>query len=101
MVPSSGSTIQVGGASWTWPVVPGNVFLAEKAVIRPRLGELLAQGLLGAAVGRGDEIARALERHLQMLDLAEIALEPAPGAMRRFDHDIENRGVLHGVSGNP
>ncbi len=76
-------------------------FLAEKAVIRPRLGELLAQRLLGAAVGRGDEIARALERHLQMLDLAEIALEPAPGAMRRLDHDIENRGVLHGVSGNP
>ena len=56
-------------------------FLAEKAVIRPRLGELLAHDLLGAAVGRGDEIARTLERHLQILDLAEIALEAPAGAL--------------------
>ena len=35
------------------------------------------------------------------LDLAEIALEPAPGAMRRLDHDVEHGRVLHGVSGNP
>ena len=70
----------------------GAAFLAEKAVIRPRLGEFLAHDLLGAAVGGGDEIARPFDRHLQMLDLAEIALEAAPGAMRRFDHDIENCG---------
>ena len=71
-------------------------FLAEEAVIRPRLGELFAHRLLGAAVGGGDEIARPLQRHLQMLDLAEIALEPAPGAMRRLDHDVEDRGMDHG-----
>ena len=72
-------------------------FLAEEAVIRPRLGELLAHDLLGAAVGGGDEIARPLERHLQMLDLAEIALEAAPGAMRRLDHDVEDCGMEHGA----
>ena len=71
-------------------------FLAEKAVIRPRLGELGAQNLLGLAVGGGDEIARAFERHLQMLDLAEIALEVAAGALRGLDHDVEKGGMLHG-----
>ena len=55
-------------------------FLAEEAVIRPRLGELLAHDLFGAAVGRGDEIARPLQRDLQVLDLAEIALEALAGA---------------------
>ena len=57
----------------------GAAFLAEKAVIRPRLGEFVAQDLFGAVVGGGDEIARALQRHLQVLDLAEIALEAAAG----------------------
>ena len=70
-------------------------FLAEEAVIGPRLGELFAHDLLGALVGRGDEIARALERDLQLLDLAEIALEAAAGAVRRFDHDVEDGGMKH------
>ena len=71
-------------------------FLAEKAVIRPRLGEFLAHDLFGAAVGGGDEIARALQRDLQVLDLAEIALEAAAGAVRRLDHDVEDGGMEHG-----
>ena len=71
-------------------------FLAEKAIGRPRLGEFLVDDLLGAAVGGGDEIARPLERHLQMLDLAEIALEAAPGTARGLDHDIEHGGMQHG-----
>ncbi len=70
-------------------------FLAEEAVIGPRLGELFAHDLLGALVGGGDEIARPLQRNLQLLDLAEIALEAAPGAMRRLDHDVEDGGVKH------
>src|SRR6202171_6804786 len=74
----------------------GATFLAEKAVSRPRLGQFLVDDLLGAAVGGGDEIARPLERHLQMLDLAEIALEAAPGAARGLDHDIEDGGMQHG-----
>ena len=74
----------------------GAAFLAEKAVGRPRLGQFLVDDLLGAAVGGGDEIARPLERHLQMLDLAEIALEAAPGTARGLDHDIEHGGMQHG-----
>ena len=76
----------------------GAAFLAEEAVIRPRLGELLAQDRFGAVVGGGDEIARAFHRHLQVLDLAEIALEASPGAERGLDHDIEECGAVHGGS---
>ena len=79
MVPSSGSTIQV------WRRVGAGVaaaFLAEEAVAGTRLGQL-ARRLLGLAVGGGDEIARALERDLQVLDLAEVALEAAAGRDRR------------------
>ena len=72
-------------------------FLAEEAVIRPRLQKLLAHDLLGAAVGGGDEIARPLQRHLQVLDFAEIALEAAPGAVGGLDHDVEDGGVRHGL----
>src|SRR6202035_4907717 len=74
----------------------GAAFLAEKAVSRPRLGQFLVDDLLGAAIGGGDEVARPLERYLQMLDLAEIALEAAPGAARGLDHDIEDGGMQHG-----
>ena len=63
---------------------------AEKTIVGPRLGEFLADDLLGAAVRGGDKIARALDRHLQLLDLAEIAFEASPGAMRRLDHDVED-----------
>ena len=76
----------------------GAAFLAEKAVIRPRLGELLAQDRFGAVIGGGDEIARPFHRHLQVLDLAEIALEAAPGPERGLDHDIEECGAMHGGS---
>src|SRR5258707_14072595 len=71
-------------------------FLAEEAVSRPRLGQFLVDDLLGAAIGGGDEVARPLERHLQMLDLAEIALEAPPGTARGLDHDIETGGMQHG-----
>ena len=71
-------------------------FFAKKTVVRARLGELLAQDGLGAAVGGGHEIARSLERNLKLLDLAEVAFEAAGGAMRRLDHDVEDRGMQHG-----
>ena len=70
-------------------------FLAEEAVAGPRLGELGAQNLLGAMVGRGDEIGGALQRDLQLLDLAEVALEAAAGLARRRGHDIEKGGPQH------
>lgn len=62
--------------------------LHDQAVARPRLHQRLAQGRLGLAVGRGDEVARAFSRDLQVLDLAEIALEPA----RRLAHGIDHHG---------
>src|ERR1022692_100480 len=71
-------------------------FLAEKAVTGPRLGELLVQRLLGAAIGGRDEIRRALERDLQLLQFAEIALERARGLARGGDHHVEQGGVVHG-----
>ena len=70
-------------------------FLAEEAVARARLGKFGAQRLLGLAVGGGDEIARALERDLQILDLAEVALERARGLARGGDHDVDEGGMLH------
>ena len=66
------------GVGLVGALVPA-AFLAEEAVARPRLGKFVAQRLLGAAVGGGDEIGRALERDLQLLDLAEVALQRARG----------------------
>ena len=70
-------------------------FLAEEAVAGPRLGELGAQGVLGAAIGGRDEIGRALERDLQMLDLAEVALERARRLAGGGDHHIHQGGTEH------
>ena len=76
-------------------------FLAEKAVAGTRLGQLRKQRLLGAAVGGGDEIGRPLERDLQLLDFAEVALERARGLARGGDHDVEESGAEHGVFAAP
>src|SRR6266702_196735 len=70
-------------------------FLADEAVTGPRLGEILVEDLFGALVGERDEIRRPLQRDLQMLDLAEIALEAAAGAARRLDHDVDSGGIQH------
>ena len=86
MVPSSGSTIQV------WRRVgalAAAAFLAEEAVARPRLGQLGVEDFLGALVGGGDEVRRAFQRDLQLLDLAEVALEAARGLAGRGGHDVE------------
>src|SRR5262245_13679167 len=74
-----------------------SAFLAEKAVSRPRLGELGAQDLLSSMVGRRDEVARPLDRDLQMLDFAEVALEAARGFAGGGDHDVEESGAKHRV----
>src|SRR5262249_4702765 len=55
-----------------------------------------AQGLFRAPVGGGDEIGRSLERYLQMLDLAEVALECATRFARGLDHDVEESRAEHG-----
>ena len=67
----------------------GAAFLADKTVARPRLGEVRVEHFLGALVRQRDEIGRSLQRHLQVLDLAEIALEAASRAPRGLDHDVD------------
>ena len=62
--------------------------LHDEAVAGARLFQRVAQDLLRLAVGGGDEVARALARDLQVLDLAEIALEGA----RRLHHGIGHDG---------
>ena len=72
-------------------------FFAEKAIARARLGELLIERFLGAAVGGADEIGRTFERDLQLLKLAEVALERTRGLARGGDHHVEQSGVKHGA----
>src|SRR6202035_4946953 len=64
-------------------------FFTDKAVTGARLGEVLVQHLLGAAIGHGDEVGRPLQRYLKIFDFAEVALEATTGAARRLDHDVE------------
>ena len=70
-------------------------FLADEAVAGPGLGQFVVERLLRALVGRGDEIRRTFQRDLQILDLAEIALQRAAGAARGFHHDVEKGGMQH------
>src|SRR5258708_12965660 len=58
--------------------------------------EFLTKDFLGVAVCGGDEIGGPLERGLQVLDLAEIALERAAGLARGLDHHVEKGGAEHG-----
>ena len=71
-------------------------FLTEEAIARTRRAQFVAQDFLRPPVGGGDEVGRALERYLQMLDFAEVALERAPGLAGGLDHDVEEGGVQHG-----
>src|SRR5687767_2866366 len=75
-------------------VMPAGL-LADEAVAWPRLGKFLAEDFFRLAVGGGNEIGRPLERDLQMLDLAKVALKPAAGEPCGFDHDIEQGGMEH------
>ncbi len=70
---------------------------ADETIPRTRLGEVVVEHLLGALVGERDEIGRPFQRHLQMLDLAEVAFEAAAGAARSLDHDVDERGMQHGA----
>ena len=70
-------------------------FLADEAIAGARLAEIIVQHLLGALVGEADEIRRSLQRHLKILDLAEIALQAAAGAARGLDHDVHKGGLQH------
>src|SRR4051794_7620048 len=47
-------------------------FLTEETVTRPGLVKVGVEHFLGALVGERDEIGRALQRYLEVLDLAEV-----------------------------
>jgi hypothetical protein len=64
-------------------------FLTEESVTGPRLHQLRVQRFLGAAVRGRNEIARALQRDLQLLKLAKVAFERARGFARGGHHDVE------------
>src|SRR5215469_2016926 len=71
-------------------------FFAQEAIVWPRFGEFLAHDGLGTMIRGGDKVPWAFHRDLEVLDLAEVALEAATGAMGCLDHDIEDRGMKHG-----
>jgi hypothetical protein len=62
--------------------------LTEEAIARAGLVEVRIEHLLGPLVGEADEIGGALHRDLQVLDLAEVALQAAAGAARGFHHHV-------------
>ena len=64
------------------------MLLEQKAVAGSRADELLVQDLLGAGVGGADEVRRALQRDLKLLDLAEVAREAAARFSRGADHHV-------------
>src|SRR5205814_7272187 len=53
--------------------LPAAALLAQESVAGPRLRQFHVQDLLGPTVGRGDEIARPLQRDLEGLEFAETA----------------------------
>ena len=75
--------------------VPAATLLAQERIAGPRLGELREQDFFGAPIGRGDEIGRSLQGHLQVFDLSEVALEASAGLAGRGGHDIEQCGAEH------
>ena len=88
MVPSSGSTIQrcVLSSPTTYAAL-----LHQEAVAGARLRQLAVDDVLGAVVGGGDEVAGPLDRHLQLLDLAEVAGEAAARLAGGGDHHVHQR----------
>ena len=63
--------------------------LQQEAEARPGPAQLLMQDLLGAVVGGADEVARPLDRDLQVLDLAEVAHEVARRLVGGLHHDVD------------
>ena len=72
--------------------------LGQEPVGGTRLAEFGDQRLVGAVVGGRDEVARPLQRDLQVLDLAEVAGESAAGLEHGLDHDVHQRRAGHQVT---
>jgi hypothetical protein len=71
------------------------LFLHDEAVARTSPSQGIAQDRLRLAVRGGDEVARTLARDLQVLDLAEVALERTGGFHDRVGHHGHQRGADH------
>jgi len=56
---------------------------------------------IGAAVGGGNEVAGSLQRYLEVLHLAEVANQRAPGALGGAGHDVDQSGAAHRIRLNP
>ena len=69
--------------------------LGEESVGRAGLPQFGDEGLVGAVVGGGDEIARALHGDLEVLDLAEVAGEAAAGLEHGGNHHVEKGRAGH------
>ena len=69
----------------------------QESVAGPRLGKFGEDDLLRTRVRGADEVRRAFERDLQVLDLAEVAGEAAAGLAGGPDHDVHQRGCGHGI----
>ena len=67
----------------------GARLLHEEAELGAGLVELLAENALGAPVGLADEVAGTLDRHLELLDLAEVAHQRPRRLARRPFHDVD------------
>src|SRR5216683_3989523 len=66
-------------------------FLKQETVAGTGAQQFGLQRALGAQIGGRDEIARALDRDLELLNLAEIAVEGARRLERGVGHDVDNR----------
>jgi hypothetical protein len=63
-------------------------FLQENAVARAGPHQFGLQRALCVQIGGRDKVARALDRDLQLLDFAEIALQGARCLERGAGHDV-------------
>src|SRR3546814_18684806 len=67
-------------------------FLHHIAPVGPRLHQHFADRLFGGIVRGGHEIGRALARHLQRPDLAEVAAQPARRLAGGLFPDVDEAG---------
>ena len=75
--PAPGPVVAAGSAG----------FLHQEGVAGAGAAQLLAQGAFGAQVGLADEVGRALDADLQLLDLGEVAQQALGRLLRGVLHD--------------
>ncbi len=84
--PAPGPVLRPGGAG----------FLHQEGVAGARLVQFLLQRLFGAQIGLGDEIGRAFDADLQLLDFGKVAQQPLRRLLGGVGHDGQMRGEAEG-----